>query len=62
MEAIIGAFKLVGKTDLHPAIIAACRSEKVLKNYIRKLDTNRLSEFDDFEIEFKISPTVRSMA
>ena len=58
VESALLATKIAKKSDLHPAIIAACRSEKVLKNYIKKLDSNKLSEFKDFEIEFKINPTV----
>ena len=58
VESALLATKITKKSDLHPAIIAACRSEKVLKNYIKKLDSNKLSEFKDFEIEFKINPTV----
>ena len=58
VESALLASKIAKKSDLHPAIIAACRSEKVLKNYIKKLDSNKLSEFKDFEIEFKINPTV----
>ena len=58
IESTILATKLAKKSELHPAIIAACKSEKILNNYIKKLDSNKLSEFKDFEIEFKINPTV----
>ena len=59
IESIVLAFKLMNRPELHPAIIAACRNEKVLKNFLNKLDNDDLEHFKDFEIYFKINPMVR---
>lgn len=44
------------KSDLNPAIIAACKTKKQLTNYILCLNDNNLDEFTDFEIIYDMAP------
>ena len=42
--------------DLNPTIIAACKSQDQLENYLECLKNKNLSDFKDFEIKFEIVP------
>ncbi len=55
-EALKYAFELMFKYELNPAIIAACKKESDLDEYLECLDTNTLSEFKRFRIKFEINP------
>lgn len=52
------AISLTFKSDLNPAIIAACKTQKQLNNYLLCLKENKLSDFTDFEILYDINPIV----
>ena len=41
---------------LNPAIIAACKTQEQLSNYLDCLEKNNLKAFTDFEIKFEINP------
>ena len=55
-ESLRYAFDIMFNNKLNPAIIAACRTQEQLSNYIECLENNKLSDFTDFEIRFEISP------
>lgn len=42
--------------DLNPTIIAACKTQEQLQNYLKCLENNNLSNFNDFEIRFEVNP------
>jgi hypothetical protein len=50
------AINLMLRYDLHPAIIAACKSQTQLENYLDCLDRKKLDDFNDFEIKFEVTP------
>lgn len=60
MKSIMDAFKysidLMFKYELNPAIIAACKSEKQLEDYLQCLSYNKLDDFKHFTIKFEINP------
>ena len=60
MKSIMDAFKyaidLMFKYELNPAIIAACKSEKQLDDYLQCLASNKLDDFKYFTIRFEINP------
>ena len=49
------AFSLMFKYELNPVIIAACKTQEQLENYLDCLNRNKLDEFKDFEIKFEVS-------
>lgn len=55
-EAFRKAISLTFKTNLNPAIIAACKTKKQLNDYLLCLNENKLNEFSDFEIFYDINP------
>ncbi len=55
-EALKKAISLTFKTNLNPAIIAACKTKKQLNDYLLCLDENKLDEFSDFKIIYDINP------
>lgn len=59
-KSIIEAFKyamdMMFHYDVNPTIIAACKSQNQLENYISCLERKKLDEFTDFEIKFEINP------
>ena len=55
MDALKYAFSLMFKYELNPIIIAACKTQTQLENYLEALEKNRLDEFKDFEIKFEVS-------
>ena len=56
LESLQYAFDIMFNNKLNPAIIAACRTQEQLSNYIECLENNKLSDFTDFEIRFEVSP------
>lgn len=50
------ALRLAFKSELNPAIIAACKTKKQLNHYLLCLSENKLDDFNDFEIFYDISP------
>lgn len=59
-KSVIDAFKyaldLMFNYSLNPAIIAACKTQEQLENYLSCLERKKLDEFTDFEIKFEITP------
>ena len=59
-KSIVEAFRLamdnMFKYDLNPAIIAACKSEDQLENYLDCLSRKKTDEFTDFKIQFDVAP------
>lgn len=55
MDALKYAFNLMFKYELNPIIIAACKTQEQLENYLEALEKNKLDEFKDFEIKFEVS-------
>ena len=56
VASILYGLKLSGKTNLSPAIIAACKSSSELDRYISCLDGNKLNAFKSFNIIYEINP------
>lgn len=60
MKSIIESFKraveIMFNSSINPAIIAACKSEEQVNNYIRCLERNDLNSFKDFKIVFDVAP------
>lgn len=59
-KSVIDAFKfaidIMFRYELNPVIIAACKTEEQLENYLNCLKKNKLEDFKDFEIRFEVSP------
>lgn len=59
-KSIIDAFKfavdIMFNYELNPAIIAACKTQEELENYLSCLNRQKLDEFTTFEIKYEISP------
>lgn len=55
MDGLKYAFSLMFKYELNPVIIAACKTQEQLENYLDALSKNKLDEFKDFEIKFEVS-------
>ena len=55
-EAMKYAFDLMFKYELNPAIIAACKTQNQLDNYLNCLENKKLNEFTDFEIKYEVTP------
>lgn len=56
IEALKLSFGLMFRYEINPAIIAACKSEDELKNYLECLENNKLNEFKRFKIKYEINP------
>ncbi len=56
VEALKKALNLAFKSELNPAVIAACKTKKQLNNFILCLDENKLNDFSDFEIIYDVKP------
>lgn len=56
MEAIKYSMNLMFTYELNPTIIAACKTQEQLENYLECLANNDLDNFKDFEIKFEIAP------
>lgn len=59
-QALDLALELMFKSNLHPAIIAACRNLEELDFYLDCLEGNNLKDFNAFEIRFEYAPTVKN--
>ena len=59
-KSIIDAFKfavdIMFNYELNPAIIAACKTQEELEDYLSCLNRQKLDEFTTFEIKYEISP------
>ena len=60
MKSVIEAFKraveVMFDSRINPTIIAACRTEEQVNNYIYCLERNDLDSFKDFKIVFDMAP------
>ena len=56
IDAFKYAINLMFHYELNPAIIAACKTEQQLENYLECQEKNKLNEFKDFEIRFEVLP------
>lgn len=56
LEALKFATNIMFRYEINPAIIAACKTQQQLENYISCLEKNSLNDFNDFEIRFEINP------
>lgn len=55
MEAIKYSMNIMFTYELNPVIIAACKTQEQLENYLNCLQNNTLDKFTDFEIKFEVS-------
>lgn len=59
-KSVLDAFKfaidIMFHYELSPVIIAACKTQEQLENYMSCLERNKLDEFTDFEIKFEVNP------
>ena len=55
VEALKYAMDLMLKSELNPAIIAACKYQDQLDHYLECMESNSLEEFTDFEIKFDVN-------
>ena len=55
-SAILYGLKLTNKSNLSPAIIAACKNSTDLQNYLQCLNSNNLKDFKAFNIIYEINP------
>lgn len=56
IEALKYGIDLMFKSELAPAIVAACKTQSQLENYLDCLEHNQLENFKDFKIVFEINP------
>lgn len=56
LEALKYSFNLMFKDNLNPAIIAACKTQEQLDDYLTCLEHNNLTAFKHFEIQFNVNP------
>ena len=56
LDAFKYSFDLMFRSDLNPAVIAACKNQQQLEDYIYCLDHKNLEDFKHFKIEFNVSP------
>lgn len=61
-SAILLGIELMFETNLHPAIISACKSLEELDIYLDCLEDNELEKFSCFKIIYKSLPTLRKKA
>lgn len=55
-EAFKVAMDIMFNYSLNAAIIAACKSQSQLENYLECLESKKLDDFKDFEIRYEIAP------
>ncbi len=59
-KMVIDAFKfalnMMFRYEVNPVIIAACKTQSELENYLSCLEKNHLEDFIDFEIKFEVNP------
>lgn len=58
ISAILLGIELMFETNLHPAIIAACKTLEELDIYLDCLEDNELEKFSCFKIIYKSMPTI----
>ena len=56
--AVLLGLELMFESNLHPAIISACRSLQELDIYLDCLDDNELEKFSCFKIVYKAMPVI----
>lgn len=56
LEALKYSFDLMFKDDLNPCIIAACKTQNQLDDYLTCLDHQNLDAFEHFKIQFLVNP------
>ncbi|MGN1327728.1 MAG: hypothetical protein ACI4VQ_06630 [Clostridia bacterium] len=56
LESLKYGIDLMFNSKLNPAIIAACKTQAQLANYLNCLEKNDLKSFTDFEIRFEMNP------
>lgn len=56
IDSLKYATNIMFYSKLNPAIIAACKTQEQLENYISCLEKNKLYDFKDFYIKFEIAP------
>ena len=61
-SAIMLGIELMFETNLHPAIISACKNLEELDIYLDCLEDNELEKFSCFKIIYKRLPTLRKKA
>ena len=61
-SAILLGIELMFETNLHPAIISACKNLEELDIYLDCLDDNELEKFSCFKIIYKSLPKLRKKA
>lgn len=61
-SAILLGIELMFETNLHPAIISACKNLEELDIYLDCLEDNELEKFSCFKIIYKSLPTIRKKA
>ena len=61
-SAIMLGIEFMFETNLHPAIISACKNLEELDIYLDCLDDNELEKFSCFKIIYKSLPTLRKKA
>lgn len=59
LNALSLAFELLVNYNLHPAIIAACKSIDELDIYLACLEENDLENFNFFNIKYEIPPVIK---
>lgn len=59
-ESLDLGMELFSNSNLHPAIISACRNKDELDNYLYHLAKNETDKFECFKIVFDINPAVKS--
>jgi len=55
-ESIRYAFELMFRYEINPAIIAACKTQADLEDYLNCLEMDKLNDFNRFKIKFEINP------
>lgn len=56
LEALKYSFDLMFRNDLNPTIIAACKTQNQLDDYLKCLEDNNLDNFNHFKIQFYVNP------
>lgn len=55
-EALKHSFSLMFRYEINPAIIAACKTQDELEEYLMCLEEDKLNDFKSFKIKFEINP------
>ena len=56
LDALKYSFDLMFRDDLNPAIIAACKTQQQLEDYLYCLEHKNLEDFKHFKIQFHVAP------